>query len=206
MTLLAARRGIVRHRTSGPVTPPMTDDFTGTFSTTKWPNFSGSVSNVSGRLRIVPTTGFPQAASGQIFNLNSYPVWVQVPTIPAIGNGGIRTMFILSDAAYTNQVYFQLEGSGTSRDIFLWGSPAPTGVSGNAAPTYDAVNHVWWRFRIVGANLLYETSPDDVTWTAQRTVVAPSFLTSTLVRATLQCYFTGTEPSPGFAEFDNFNL
>lgn len=193
-------------RRGGATGPPMTDTFAGTFDTTKWPNSAGSVSNVSGRLRIIPTTAFPQAASADIFDLKSYPISVQVPTIPAIGNGGIKTKFILSDSTFANQVYFQLEGSGTSRDIFLHGTPAPTNVSGSNAPAYDAVAHQYWRFRISGANLLYEASPDDAAWTTLRTVVTPTWLTTTLARAILQTYFTGTEPTPGFAEFDNFNV
>lgn len=194
-----------RRRAATVTAPPMTDDFAGTFSTVKWPGSSGSTVNTAGRLRITTTTSFPQAASGFIFNLNQYPIWVEVPTLPNVGNGGTKVRVLLEDAAF-NSVYFTIERSGAAWAFFIWGSPTLTAVSGSATPAYDSTNHRWLRFRIAGANLVFEASPNNSTWTALRTVVAPTWLTTGLVRATLQSYYTGTEPTPGFAEFDNFNL
>jgi hypothetical protein len=73
--------------------------------------------------------------------------------------------------------------------------------------TYSAVNHVWFRFRIDIGFLLWETSPDKLTWTILRTYGVPSWMTQgNLVFVALNSGYYGAETSPGYAEFDNFNL
>lgn len=183
-----------------PPQPPVIDTFDGpTVDGTKWPAAAGTTSIVAGRLRVVTTASFPGRSTGTVLDLNSYPVWVEIPTLPNIGNGGTKVRFLLENGA--NAIFMAIENN--PRIIWTQG----TGItSALGTGSYSATNHRWLRFRISGANLLFEASPDGLTWTTLRTVAAPAWLTSGLVRATLQTYFTGTEPAPGFAEFDNFNV
>lgn len=195
-----AARPLARRR---PTTPPFTDTFTAaTLNTTNWPNSYGTYSIVSGRLRITPNTSYPQVASGDVFNLNEYPVWVNVPTIAGPGNGSIHTRFFISDSVYVNICSFSFEGSSGSQIIYMQGTTGPTG----SAVTYNPTNHQWLRFRISAGNLLWEAAPDDTTWTTLKTLslTNETWLNTTAARVVLQSYYTGTEPSPGYAEFDNF--
>lgn len=180
---------------SGPA--KITDDFSGTLA--KWNGSTYGVDIVSGRLRIPCSNSYPQAAiaasPGQ--DLTAYPLSVQMPTTPAAGTGTTQTHFNLSNGS--NGVHFNLNGAPLNFSM---------GGSGLATSwlTYSATAHQWLRFRLSGGNLLWETSPDDATWTVRKTVTAPSWITSAPVGVTLDSSYYGTETTPGYAEFDNFNL
>jgi hypothetical protein len=195
-----------RRRFSG---APFSDDFTGgSIDTTKWPNITGAPTQTGGRLRIIPTTAYPQVVSGPVFDMTTDQVWVEVPTIPNQGNGTNKARFLLfSNPSGASNVYFQIEYNGSAWILFMHGNGTITSVSGSSTINpYVNATHRFLRFTMTGGNLLYETSADNVTWTTRRTIVAPAWLTAGLVYACLQAFYTGTEPSPGYAEFDNFRI
>jgi PKD repeat protein len=181
---------------------PFTDDFsTALNTTTKWlaSNTTAGATTVGGRLRVTCDSSYEQAGSDFKFDLTQYPVYVQIPTIPAPGAGTTQTQFILQGTTGSS-VNFQLQSNPTVISMNITGGP-------QVSVTYSAVNHVWFRFRIDIGFLLWETSPDKLTWTILRTYGVPSWMTQgNLVFVALNSGYYGAETSPGYAEFDNFNL
>lgn len=177
---------------------PFTDAFVTLDDAVKWPVSFGSTypTVVSGRIRIACAADYPQIGSAARFDLNVTPIWVQVPTIPAIGTG-------------TRQIQFVITGTGGNAQFQIqWGSPSVfmfgTGITGTTNVTYSSSSHQWLRFSLNGGNLLFEASPDDINWSTLRGVPAPAW-TNTLLSVQLNAGFYGTEVA-SFAEFDNFRL
>lgn len=193
------RGGVIagaRRRTVAPATPPVVDTFDTTVdTTTKWTGTTYGVSVISGRLRVPCLSSGPQASTAASFDLNSYDVWVQIPTVPAPGTGTKQTQFIIKSGS--NSAAFNITGSTLGIAMAL------TGQS-NTSVTYNSTSHQWLRFRLSAGNLLWQSSPDNVTWTTLRTFAAPAWITGGLVAVVLTSSFYGTEATDTYAEFDNF--
>ena len=71
---------------------------------------------------------------------------------------------------------------------------------------YDPVAHRFWRFRYepVANAILFETSPDNITWTVQHSVVLQRSVTPMAIE--LSSGTSSTTTTPGTAVFDNFHL
>lgn len=194
----AVLRAVAGGITSGNGTPPITDTFSGAFSSTNWAGSTyGSPANVAGQLQLPCTSGYPQAQTTKVFDLTAYPLRVQIPTMPAVGNGSKQTQFVIGDG--TNTAFFIFQGTPTT--IFTGG----TGLSQTSAVAYSAASHQYFRIRLLAGNLVFEVSADDATWTALRSVAAPAWVTAGLLQVTLSSGYYGTETA-SYAAFDNFNL
>lgn len=186
-----------RRRTVVVTTPPVVDTFTSATldTTSKWKGTTYGVSVVAGRLRVPCSNTFPQASTGAAFNLNLYDVWVQMPTVPSPGTGTKQTQFLIKSGS--NSASFNLTGATLGIAFTLTGQA-------NTSVTYNATNHQWLRFRVSGGNLLWQSSPDNVTWTTLRSFAAPAWVTAGLLEVVLTSSYYGTEVEGTFAEFDNF--
>jgi len=182
---------------SCPPSPPFTDNFSSSFNYGNWSgNSFGSLVDVAGRLRMTTTGSYASAKTQANYDLTLYPVSVQIPTIPAPGNGSTQT-------------FLQITGGSSSADFLIQGNPSVlfmqiTGASDTSVP-YNSTSHQWMRLRLLNGNLLWETSADDTSWTVQRSYAAPAWVMSSLV-VSLNTGYWGSETSPGYAEFDNFDL
>ena len=89
------------------------------------------------------------------------------------------------------QLYFQQKVAGTKTSTNV---------------TFNAVLHHFWRFRHDPStdSMVFETSPDGTSWTAQRTVVRAIPITA--LRFELDAGTGNPEASPGFAIFDDFQM
>jgi len=179
--------------------PPISDTFSTTFSTTNWAGNSYGVSTVSGRLRIPCTSSYPQAETAAVFDINLYALWIELPTVPVAGNGTTQTHFAIENSGRSSLASFNLSGAPLSIAMQLTGSST-------TFLTYNATNHRWLRFRLLSGNLLWEVSPDKITWTQIRTIAAPAWATAGSLRVLVDSSYYGTETAPGNAEFDNFNV
>lgn len=186
-------------------TPAISDNFNAaSFDTAKWSNVTNA-SHVSGRLRVTPVAeGVGQPATAAVNNLTQAPIWVELPTLP-VADPQHSVQFMLFSSDYANSASITVGGS--PRSIYSFATGGDAGGFMVAAGSYNATTHRWLRFVISAGNLLYQTSADGITWTTQRTVTAPAWMTAAPVRASLQAKLgTSTNPSPGYAEFDNFNI
>jgi hypothetical protein len=189
-----------RRRVAVVTGPPVTDTFSGaTIDGAKWPTVAGTTSIQAGRMRIDPPGGERHTAA--VFDLTQYPVWIEIPTLPIAGNGTLKTRFWIADASITNAIQYGIEGNPR----FLWSQG--NGITAGVVASYSATDHRWLRLRLSAGNLLFEAAPDGLTWATLRTVPAPAWLTTSLVKVMTGVFQTGTtEANPGYAEYDNFNV
>jgi hypothetical protein len=190
------------HNGTAVVIPPLgiADNFGATFDTTKWSNSTGTVSTVSGRLRASCTSGYSTAISGNVVNFTAPGgLTVGIPTLPEVGTGGTQASFDVKLGS--NSAGFVIQGAPRTLQMHC------TGLS-NTTIVYDAAAHAYLRLRYSDGSIVWETSQDALTWTVRATGLAPPFLTQSLLRASLGSgyYRYGAETSPGYAEFENFNL
>lgn len=188
-------------RGSAPVNPPYTDAFPGpSIDSTKWPTVTGSPtpSIVSGRLRTAPASG--EVDSGAIYDLTQYTVSIQIPIVPTDAAGTMKTRFWVADSAYSNIIQYDIEGNPK----ILWSQG--NGITPATVATYNATNHQYVGLAIVGGNLLFQAGTTRATLTTLRSVTAPTWTTTNLLRIMLGCFETSTAQAATFAEYDNFNL
>ena len=76
-------------------------------------------------------------------------------------------------------------------------------VNSDTSLAYNSVTHRWWRFSLSGTTLVWQTSPDGITWTTRRSKTAA--LAHSNVQFSLSAGRTGAE-SVATARFDNLNL
>ena len=178
-------------------TQTLTDNFL-TASSSKWSGYGSNPSVSSGRLSIVPTSSYPSITSVATYDFTSSYVMIQLVQAPNVGNG-------TSSAAMNIQV-----STGNSEQILVEGTnlifrETVGGVNSNTSITYNSTTHAWLRIRESGGTVFWDTSPDAINWTNRRSK-ALGIPSPTAVRVNIFAGFFGTEPAPGTALFDNFNI
>ncbi len=174
-----------------------TDDFA-TESSAKWGGFSSDVYVASGQLTVVPTSSYHGLFSQSTYDLTGSYAMVELVQAPPVGNGSIEAG-ITMQVSSGNTESFLVAGTGLSMRETISGSHNDTWI------TYNATAHRWLRIREAAGTVYWETSPDTLNWTTQRSKVSGLGSLST-VTVTLYAGFWGTEPSPGTAIFDNLNI
>lgn len=169
---------------------------------TLWPNFSGSVSVTGGRARVTTDTGFNRLKSAASYTIDGSMAFVQV-FCPAQGGAttDANAELMINSGTDGTDAGFTFNAVGntlTMKDMSGFFDPSAVSI------TYSSTSHRWWRLQLEAGNWLWDTSPDGITWTNQRTSTAPSWATSgvTLSVALQSHRNNGTND---FAEFDNFN-
>jgi hypothetical protein len=189
--------------TPAPKISTLSDDFT-TQDNTKWV-YAAAASVSGGRLSTTPNTSFTGNVNSAIaYDLTESSVYVQVPQTTNLGNGHTETFIQLFDTGtnLTSKNSLLIDYLGGNLTMQYRDS---AGTSVNLATvTYSATTHAWWRIRAASGTVYWDTSPDGFTWTQQASWAATIPLTS--MKVILGSGYTGTEPSPGTALFDNFNV
>lgn len=176
----------------------LTDNFA-TQDTAKW--FFNTEAVVSGGVvTITPTTGYPgifDLVTG--WDLTASEAFLEVQQIPNVGNGTTESFFTLEVSAGNNLRFHPLNGTlYATRTI----SSSETVVASRA---YNATTDRWWKIAESGGTVTWYTSSDGITWNSFGTWVV-SGLTLTSVTASFTAGYFGTEPAPGTAVIDNFNI
>jgi hypothetical protein len=186
-----------------PALTTLTDTFTTGVSGTLW-NTTAGVSGTGGRARINCTTTLADMYTVGAYEIQGAQLAFQVPTLPAAGGGSTVTFSAYLSAGPTiSNTNLEFEYSPVTGNLVLRNNVGGSDASPTTL-TYNATSHAWWRFRETGGSLLMETSPDNTTWTTQRTIAAP---TQWMRLGTLIGYFE-SQRSAGtsdFAEIDNVN-
>lgn len=183
-----------------PTTPmsTLTDNFA-TKDTTKWA--WGGTAGVSGGQAVqTPTLANDQwIIANQSYDLTGVAFSAELVQTPNVGNGGTTTYILLDTGIANTYFYFQWLASGN-----LVMGELNAGADDSTSIAYNAVSHRWLRVRESGGTVFWDTSPDGVTWTNRRSKtpaipfvrLAPGFFAN----------YSGTEPSPGTAIWDNVNF
>ncbi|HJR07116.1 MAG TPA: S8 family peptidase [Pyrinomonadaceae bacterium] len=179
----------------------ISDDFNdNTPDTTKW-NVAvppgGTIVEQNGRVEVTPpasTTGYGGYYSATTVDLTNSRISVEVTP----GNaGGYGAETYLSLAQGNNYVLFATGGGN------LLFQTAVNGAMSRTYIPYSPTQHRFWRLRHNRATdeIFWETSPDGVTWTVQRTVVRAFPITN--LQTQLQAgKYTATTPG-GTTIYDN---
>jgi hypothetical protein len=167
------------------------------FDTTRWDGSSvGVVGQSAGRGFIPCTTAYPTIGTNTTYDLTNAGAFAHF-AMPDVGAGSREAFFQLSGAA-GNQLQWIRSGD-TFRPRYSVGGTWTDGP----ALTYNAVTHAWWRIHSAAGNLLWDTSPDGVTWQNEWSV--PSPFTITAMTVNMICGYWGTETAASMY-VDNFNV
>jgi hypothetical protein len=178
------------------------DDFSTNTLATNWTGSAGTVAITGGRMRVTTDTAFNKAQTSASFTLDGSKVCVQAFAAAAAG----------ATVEATTELLVTTTTPGTDAGIAL---NAVTGLltfssrsgffdGGATTLAYNATTHRWWRLRVTGGTLFWETSPDGDTWTTRRSAAAPAWVSDADLAAALTSH--RNDGTNDFAEFDNYNI
>ncbi len=164
--------------------------------TAKW-DWYGSAAVSSGQLVLPANNAYSSTVlSTDHYDLTDSQLVIEMVSIPNVGNGSTECSVDLTDGS--NNALHTIYAGGN-----LLFRETVAGVNNGTAVTYSATAHRWLRIREAGGTVYWETSPNGVTWTVQRSKTVGIDVTA--LYASLNSGYWGTEPSPGSAIFDNVN-
>src|SRR5690606_29837274 len=186
-----------------PLLDTLADDFDdGTVDPAKWPNAYGGVTETGGRAVVPCDTGYAAYASDTTYTLAGSHVLVQMWP-PAAGGAATEAwaqVLVTSSTAGTDVVFEVNAIAGLLVMANRTGYFDPDAVQ----IAYDPADHRWLRMSEAAGTLVWETSPDGLAWTVQRTETAPAWLADADLQ--LQLISHRSDGTPDVAEFDNLNL
>lgn len=177
----------------------LTDDFT-TQDTTKWSGWGANVAVVSGVAQITTTNSYNNLQSVATYDARNAITSVELPQAPNLGNGTTSAFLQLNNPITTQRVRMGEEG-GTLQAAYDPGTGSWTTL---ASTTFNSTAHKIWRIREAGAQIYFETSSNGAAWSVLAGPVATPVNLSAVQVVLISGYY-GTEPTPGSAQFDNFN-
>jgi SH3-like domain-containing protein len=181
----------------------LTDNFNdGVVDSAKWPASFGGYSETGGRARVSCDTGFSAYASAALYTLQESVARCQLFP-PAAGGAATEAwaqLLVTSSTPGTDAVA-EVNAATGQLAMRLRAGFIDTGP---VLLPYDPVAHAWVRIREASGSLLWETSPDGITWATRRTAASPAWVSATDLQVQLLAHRdSGTV---NFAEFDNFNV
>jgi hypothetical protein len=187
---------------SGSAPYPLTragDDFSGTRPSSMWTNVYGSAGVTTGRARIpLAPGGSAGMQSAREWSLPGTSLCVRWPTVPSAGGSSAALVnFVLDSVTSGSRIGFSYNVvTGKLRCVNLVGF-----VDGASVDlTYSAIDHRWLRMRESSGTFYWETSPDGVDWTVQRSLTTPTWAATESLVISLTTSRTGG--SGDFTEFD----
>jgi hypothetical protein len=167
-----------------------------------WPASYGGAAVTGGQLAVPCTTGYAAGQTASAYTVNGSQVVAQVTTC-ARGAATVEAyteMLVLSPTAGTDLGLHYNAVSGQLSMILRVGYVDADQLE----VTYDAVAHRWWRVRVTGGQVFWDTSPDGRTWQTYRSATAPAWvLTGTTLSVNLGS--RRNDGTPDTSTFDNFN-
>lgn len=153
------RRGIV-----SPDIATLIEPFDGSvINTGLWTVVNGSIT-VAGGLATLPTiSSYSVLNSVATYSLLGSQVYAEIPRMPTAPASSESYFLVQSVDATWNLMFFVTTGS-----LFMRRRMA--GVNSDTSITYNAVSHRFLRLREASNTSFFETSPDNVTWSVQRSV------------------------------------
>jgi hypothetical protein len=167
-----------------------------------WSGRYGTVTETGGRSRITCDTGYSALATAADYTWSDVYARLYPPALASATTECYLEMVLYSPSqALGTDVGFYInmfDGKFycVSRTAFF--DASAVGI------TYNSTTHAWMRILKSGANILFQTAPDGIVWTTQRTLGAPSWLSTSV---DLQVVFEShrNNGTNNFAEVDNVN-
>lgn len=172
-------------------------------SSANWTLSSGNVTIASGLLTLQDVDAAAQTAvANTTYDLVSSSLSAEVKQASIASNGTMNNYPLQArlDFASANEIGFIIEpNAGT---LYLYKTVAGVGDFASTV-TWHPVNHRFLRLRESGGTTYWDTSPDSIAWTAQRSVANPFLLSG--VNPWIQVY-RGTGTSHTTLVIDNVNV
>lgn len=176
----------------------ITDNFDdNSINTSIWSANYGSYAETGQKAQVTYNTSYNGWATSGSYTFDSVLAQIVIPTTGT--NNMSFGVGSSSQSAGTEVSFYYVGSSGNLQAANAVGYTDAGAVS----VTYNATTHLWLRIRLVGSNVLWDTSADGVTWNNQRTATKPSWLPAS------DCYFyyEGNRTSgSSTGTMDNFNL
>lgn len=170
----------------------------------KWGNSSQGVATYSetgGEVVITPGTNNPGYANyGSTNGYDLTDAYIVVKVTQMVNNGGTQA-FIRCDKDGAGTDILEMLFEDGSLYFRHWIAGSPTNL---ASVTFNITTHKWWRIRNFQGQILWETSPDGVTWTVQYREDNPFVITNVYLQIAAGTY--NNQASPGAVHYDNFNI
>lgn len=182
----------------------LTDAFAdGTVDPVKWPDSydPGGYSETGGRARIACNTGYNAFSSAAAYRLRESSVHARMWP-PADGGATAEAWAQILVQTTTLGTDAIAEVNAATGNLVL-ASRVGYSDAGQVTLTYNPTDHAWLRIRETGGQLLWDTSPDGVTWTNRRTETSPAWVGDTDLQVQLIAHRDGGVDD--VAEFDSFN-
>jgi len=179
------------------------DDFGDNFTDPAlWPNSFGTYSETGGRARVSCDAGFNAYSSALTYRLAESSMYLRVYP-PAAGGATTEAWTQILIKQQTSGTDLGFEVSPLSGNLTMF---SRTGFfdAGAVAITYDPVAHAWLRVRETGGTVFWDTSPDTLTWTNQRTLTSPTWVNDPNLEFQLIAH--RSDGTNDFAEYDNLNI
>ena len=150
---------------SGAWSPVLEDGFAAGLINTQWTVAGTAVSAATYALVILGNVTFGNYLySTNSFNFTGMAASVQAVSVPAATTG---EAVLRVQASSTNYVDMYSAGAATINFRYTTG-----GTASSTSTTYNATSMAWWRIVYSAGVMYWQTSPDDATWTTQRTVTS----------------------------------
>lgn len=181
----------------------LVDDFSdGVVDPAVWPDSFGTYSETGGRARVQCDTGYNAYSSALAYRLAESQVSLRVFP-PKAGGASTEAWCQVLIKQQTNGTDIGFEVSPLSGLLKMF---SRTGFfdAGEVDIAYDPVAHAWLRVRETGGNVYWETSPEGVFWTTQRTLASPTWVWDPNLE--FQLISHRSDGTVDYAEFDNVNV
>lgn len=167
-----------------------------------WSGRYGTVTETGGRSRITCDTGYSALATATDYTWSDVYARLYPPALASATTECYLEMVLYSagQPLGTDVGFYINMFDGKFYCVSRVGYVDATSVG----ITYNSTTHAWMRILKSGANILFQTSSDGIAWTTQRTLGAPSWL-STAVDLQLIFESHRNNGTNNFAEVDNVN-
>lgn len=119
---------------------------------------------------------------------------VEIAAMPTAGTAGFAQVWVMDPAPADTvaRLGFEYRAAANALDLIGQSSAGYTAIGTTTTLTYSATTHRWLRIRHTGTSIVWDTSPDGITWTlGQRTLAAvPTWANKTTLIPSFEAYRT----------------
>ncbi|MFD4547274.1 hypothetical protein [Streptomyces sp. NPDC058466] len=184
----------------------LTDNFNDGVIGANWGNSYGGVTESGGKAHVPCGTGYAGYQTAYSWTLAGASFFVAVTTVPAASTAteAYASVFVNAADIATSGVRIGFVINAVS-GLLKFSSETGYYDPGAVTVTYSAVTHKFLRLREDGTNVYWDTSPDGTTWTNQRTLATPGWVTASIDTCALDLSAHRDAGTADEAQYDLFN-
>jgi hypothetical protein len=184
----------------------LVDNFNDGIVGANWGNAYGGVTESGGKAHVPCTTGYAGYQTAYSWTMAGATFFVAVTAVPAASTAteAYASVFVNAPDIATSgiRVGFVIN---TVSGLLKFSSETGYYDPGAVTVTYSATTHKFLRLREDGTNVYWDTSPDGATWTNQRTIATPGWVTASVDTCALDLSAHRDAGAADEAAYDLFN-